>query len=131
MGAGKLLEVAAEEMGIPLAEAIEWLVAKKDAAAQDEAAARILAAEALEAGIAKLKALAEGEQRVSSESETIQGNGSSTSYRADDLAAAKALVDTALKLRRGFGRPQSAESAGSQKDLFDTPPSNWDFKPRG
>jgi len=130
LGAGKLLEVAAEEAGIPLPEAIDWLVAKKDAAAQDEAATRLLAAQALEVGIAKLMALAAGDQRVASESETVAGSGSSTSYRADDLAAAKALVDTALKLRRGLARPKIDAEQDGQKDLFDVPPSNWDFKPR-
>lgn len=117
--------MAAEEAGIPIEEAIEWLVRKETAAAQDEAALRLLSAEALEAGVRTLQELAAGGARIASEGSE---GGGHTSTRPDDLVAAKALVDLGLKLRRQVGKKETAD--GSSRDLFDAPPSNWTFTKR-
>lgn len=124
--AGKLIEQAAEETGIPTEEAVEWLAAKRSKS-KDEEALRILAAEALHHGITTLIELSKiREGRVGTETE-YEGESSRTiKFDHPDTAAARTLVQTGLQLRKLIKAP--AQKEGESKDLFDrAPASNWSF----
>ncbi len=130
LGAGKLIEQAAEEAGIPLAEAVDWL-AKNRSDTKDEAALRILAAEALHHGITTLIELTKIRTgRVGTLTETCEMGGTTTKFDHPDGAAARALVQAGLKLR-DLIKP-AAKADGEAKDLFDRPAagSNWTFPPK-
>ena len=128
ISAGKLVETAAEECGIPLDEALAFVATRHEAAAADEHALRLMSASAIEAALGKLQDLASGGQRVASEA---SGNGIMTGYVSDDLKAAQTLLEAGIKIRRLLGKTK-AEAAKDEttRDLFDLPPSNWAFKAR-
>lgn len=120
--------MAAAEAGIPWEEAAAWLSDAKPAHEYDDDALRQLAARALSKAVETLERLAEnelGRETMSASMDTSM----STSY--DDLAAAKALMDGALKLQRMIrsGKKVAAE-AERGKDLFDRPGkvSPWKFR---
>lgn len=124
-----MLEDAATEAGIPLAEAIEWLAAKESAAVQDENATRLLAAGMISTAVETLTKLAQGEPRIASETRALgPGMSEGSSWRADDLAAAKILLEAGIKLRKAAAKKAAKDEGGDQRDLFDEPPSNWRFK---
>ncbi len=85
---------------------------------------------AIKKALTKLSALAEGQQRTSSESETYGiGSASSKSWAADDLEAAKALAKfgiDAIKLAKAGSLKE--EGPDRQKDLFDSALDPWDLK---
>lgn len=127
--AGKLIEQAAEESGVPVDEAVTWL-AERRGRTKDEEALRILSAEALHHGITTLIELAKiRDGRVGTETEQDEDLGvrTTTKYDHPDGAAARTLVQTGLKLRQLIKPPVKAD--GEVKDLFDRPvaPSNWTF----
>ncbi len=121
--AGKLIEQAAEEAGIPVEEAVEWLAAQRGNKKDDEAL-RVLSAEALHHGITTLIELARDRTGRTSSISAHLGGSESTIY--DDVDAAKELVRTGLKLRQLIKTP---EKQNGQPDLFDRAPasSNWTF----
>lgn len=127
LATGKLIEQAAEETGIPAAEAIDWLAEQRKNSKDDEAL-RILAAEALSHGITTLIELTKiREGRVGTETERDGKMAITTKFDHPDGAAARTLVQAGLKLRQMI-RPRP-EKDGAGKDLFDGAEggSNWDF----
>ncbi len=132
--AGKLIEQAAEEVGIPVAEAVAWLAEKRGKSKDDEAL-RILSAEALHHGITTLIELTKiRDGRVGTETD-VTGDGkdrtsTTTKFDHPDGPAARALVQAGLKLRDLIKPP--AKDAGEAKDLFDRPAAaaNWSFPPK-
>ncbi len=130
LAAGKLIEQAAEEAGIPVDEAVKWL-AEHRGKTKDEEALRVLSAEALHHGITTLIELTKiREGRVGTSTETFEMGGTSIKYDHPDGAAARALVQAGLKLRQMIAAP--AKKDGEGKDLFDKPAkdSNWTFPPK-
>lgn len=128
--AGKLIEQAADEAGIPVEEAVEWLATARGQK-DDEKALRLLSAEALHHGITtliELSKIREGRVGTASE-EDDEGLKRTTKYDHPDGAAARALVQTGLKLRQLI-KPREAQNR--QPDLFDRAPagSNWSFPDR-
>lgn len=128
LSAGKLIEQAADEAGIPVEEAVNWL-AEKRGQKKDEEALRILAAEALHHGITTLIELTKiraGRVGTVSEGDENHGGRTTTKFEHPDTAAARTLVQTGIQLRKLIKSP--AEKQGDGKDLFDrTPASNWTF----
>ncbi len=127
--AGKLIEQAAEESGVPVEEAVSWL-ADRRGKVKDEQALRILSAEALHHGITTLIELAkirDGRVGTETEDDSDLGVRKTTKFDHPDGAAARTLVQTGLKLRQLIAGP--AKDDGAAKDLFDRPPppSNWTF----
>jgi hypothetical protein len=123
-----LPEIAAAEAGIPWDEAAAWLTEAKPAQEFDDDALRQLAARALSKAVETLERLAENEHGRETMSASM-GTSMSTGY--DDLAAAKALMDGALKLQRMIrGGKKVAAEAERGKDLFDRPgkTSPWKFR---
>ncbi len=132
LAAGKLIEQAAEESGIPVDDAVLWL-AEKRGKSKDEEALRILAAEALHHGITtliELTKIREGRTGTETEADRDLGVTKTTKFDHPDGAAARALVQTGLKLRQMIKPP--AKTDGDGQDLFDkAPPSgNWTFPPK-
>lgn len=125
--AGKLVEDAAVEAGIPIDEARKWLEDRRPNADYDDDSLRLLASSALNAGIAALvEAAKETAGRMSAE-----GGGMGASYKYFDVDAAKALVNAGLKIRTMVGAKRKA--AASARDLFDAASGDaerklgWDF----
>lgn len=124
---GKLIEQAAEEAGIPVEEATAWL-AESRSNAKDDGALRILAAEALHHGVKTLIELTKLREGRVGTSTTYEGESTSTTkFDHPDGAAARALVQTGLKLRQMIKTPEKDPNEAS--DLFDREPtsSNWTF----
>lgn len=121
-------EVAAEEAGIPWIEAEERLKDWRAGEEYDDAALRQLSARAMVTAISTLEELAAMPQGRVASSSLGPGMIETTAY--DDLHAAKALLDGAIKLRRLLqtGKKQAAEVSG--RDLFDQAPrsSPWRFR---
>lgn len=132
--AGKLVEQAAEEAGIPLGEAAAWLASNRKNAPDDDAL-RVLAAEAIHHGITtliELSKIRDGRKKSLSESDTSPQGGVTRSVTLDypDEGAAKALVSAGLAIRKMI-RPRPEVEASGAKDLFDRlPASNWTFAKR-
>jgi hypothetical protein len=127
LAGGKLIEQAAEEAGIPVAEAVDWLAANRKQL-QDDEALRILAAEALSHGITTLIELTKiRDGRIGTETEREGKMAITTKFDHPDGSAARTLVQAGLKLRQMI-RPR-AEKDAAGKDLFDssTGDSNWQF----
>ncbi len=109
-------------------EAAAWLSERKPAQEFDDDGLRELAARALSKAVETLERLADAEHGRESMSSSV-GTTVSTTY--DDLAAAKALMDGALKLQRMLrGSKKVAAEAQAGKDLFDRPGkvSPWKFR---
>jgi hypothetical protein len=120
--AGKLLEQAAEEAGIPIEEAKTWLKDRRVEPEYDDDSLRLLSAKALVSGVHTLIAAAkEKDGRIRAE-----GGEFGDSYQYLDVDAAKALVTAGLKIRSMLGRGKTAGVVG--KDLFDADEdTTWEF----
>ncbi len=128
LAAGKLIEQAADEAGVSVDQAVTWL-ADKRGSSKDDAALRILAAEALHHGITtliELTKIREGRVGTATQDDEDLGTRTTTKFDHPDGAAARALVATGLKLRQLI---KPAADAGGAPDLFDRPAgqSNWTF----
>ena len=129
ISAGKLLEDAAAEAGIPLVEAIEHLQTRREAAELADIELRMLASTAFQAGIERLVAISQEAPRVKSEGSEF----SSVTFAMTDLEAARALVTAGVSLARlARERAPAGSAVAGERDLFDAPPqaSNWSFKKR-
>ncbi len=128
ISAGCLPEVAAIEAGIPWDEAKTWLEGARPAHVYDDDGLRALAARAMTKAVKTLERLADDQVGRVSSSSVGPGMVESTAY--DDLAAAKALLDGAIKLRRMLQGKKIAEAVAPGKDLFDRPKpvSPWTFR---
>ena len=125
---GKLLEQAAEEMGIPLEDAKNHVLGRRSGGeGADDAGLHLTAAYAIQTAVAKLAKLAEGDVRESNK--TVFG-AESTSYESTDLKAAQELLKAGIQLKKMLrprqvqGKPGSPAAGG---DLFDGT-SPWKFK---
>ncbi len=130
--AGKLIEQAAEETGIPIDEAVAWL-AESRSGAKDDGALRILAAEALHHGITtliELTKIRDGRVGTETDEDDEAGTRRTTKFDHPDGPAARALVQAGLKIRQMIAAPK--EAGQGAKDLFDRPAaaSNWSFPPK-
>ena len=128
ISAGKLIEQAAEEVGVSLEAAKAWMVERTKARGVDDDSLRLTSAYAIQVAVAKLVTLAEGSQRLSSSS---TDGASSESYESTDLKAAQVLLRAGLEIRKLI-KPKDAPAKGSgtsPADLFDrTGPNPWTFK---
>ncbi len=133
LSAGKLIEQAAEECGVPVDEAVIWL-AENRGRKDDEQALRLLSAEALHHGISTLIELSKiREGRVGTETEANDDDGITRTTKFDhpDGPAARALVNAGLKLRQMI-KPAEPK-ANAARDLFDMvteAANNWVFPER-
>ncbi len=132
ISAGTLPEIAAEDCGIPWEEAEVWLKDGRKTHDFDDDGLRAVAARALERAVDTLERLAAAEGgRVSSKSSMMAGCSESESVTYDDLDAAKALLDGALKIRRLLTGKKVAVKEAAARDLFDQIPtarSPWSFR---
>lgn len=80
---------------------------------------------AIKTALTKLKKLARGDQRVSSES---VGKGMGIAYMSDDLEAAKALAKFGIDAMRLARTVRSKDQSPGSQDLFDKAPDPWDLK---
>lgn len=131
---GKSLARAAEEVGVPLAEAEALLEARRGAVAGDDDALAILGWEALHHGTKTLIALTRlGEGRASSSSSSLgPGMNDTTKIDYPDLPAAQTLVRMGLEIKKMLrGKGKTAGEEG-QKDLFDggSATGDWTFTKR-
>jgi hypothetical protein len=117
---GTPLEEAAAECGIPLEEVFQYITDRSAKVDTMNFELRMFAQGAVKNAMAKLSKLAEGEQRVRSQTD-FDDEGKpvhSKTMGPDDLEAAKTLARfalDALKLARVGGAPRS----DSPEDLFD------------
>lgn len=116
------MEDAAVQCGIPIEEVYQYVTDKMSQVDTLNWELRLKGQEALQHALKKLTKLAQGKQRISSQSESMgPGMNSSTGYAADDLEAAKALAKfgiDALKLANIGKAPKEKERDG-QPDLFE------------
>lgn len=117
---GKTLEQAAEESGIELDKAKEWLEEQRKLACYDDDSLRLVAGEALRHGIDRLvKASREPERVGSTFTVDEEGGKSGINYALTDVDAAKALVKFALDARKMLVGKAVAKKIMDQPDLFD------------
>lgn len=133
LAAGKLVEQAAAEVGIPIDEAKAHLELRRTHHVVDDDSLRVLAAEALYHGMTTLIGLAkliEGRRESVTTREGQGEDAASSTIKFDfpDLGAAQELVRTGVKLRQMLGTAKAV--AGGQRDLFDEAPvaTPWVFK---
>lgn len=129
---GFSIHEAAEQLGIGLDEAVKIAtetLEKRDLVSFE---LKLIAEKSLQVSLKKLMDIAEGDQRISSQS---VGKLESTSYNSDDLEAAKALAKLAIDaLKLGFAPPKVTVKTGKgsnvQMDLFDVT-GPWKLKTPG
>ncbi len=123
---GWTLEEATEQLGIPqaTADALAQDILKKSTL--DDSGLHILAFDALRTGVEKLKDIVKNGPRFS------DTGGEGTKVESVDLIAAKALVDSGIKIRALIGKTKEKAAeidAGKkgQPDLWDLY-GPWDLK---
>lgn len=114
IASGKTLEQAALEAGVTIQEAQSYLAERRVNAPFDDDSLRLVAAEALHHGVAKLIAAAQAGPRTASE----KVETGATAYESSDIDAAKALVRFALDAKKLI-KGTSVTAKKEQKDLFD------------
>ena len=129
ISAGTLPEIAASEAGIPWEEAEAWLKEGRSRQEYDEDGLRAVAARALIQAMETLESLAKNRDGRIISMPVGPGMSETTGY--DDLDAAKALLDGALKIRRLLQGNKKAAAEAPKRDLFDSPPTSrspWTFR---
>lgn len=127
---GKTLEQAAEEAGVDIAAATEYLAKKREhAAANGDDVLELAAAEAMHHGIQTLiRATKEKDGRLVGEG---YGEGRFDRKESVDIDAAKTLLKFSIDARRLLvqkKKPAKDAAGAGQDDLFDREPGNWDLK---
>lgn len=105
---------------MPLEDAKNWLASRRETHAYDDDSLRILSAKALVTGMNALIVAAKNRSgRIKAE-----GGEFGSTYHYDDVDAAKALVQTGIRVRSMLGEAKAA--ASGPRDLFDAA-DGWDF----
>lgn len=129
ISAGKPIEQASVESGIPQEEVLEWIKGNDPLVQKEDYALRLLAHEAIQEGFEVLKKIAAEGERCD---DRMQGSG--TYGRDTDLDAAKAMVTMGINLRkilasgaRGMSvKRTNPDGSSEQLDLFDSA-GPWQF----
>lgn len=126
------MQEASEQLGIPVEEAIKIATDRLEKRDLVSFELKLVAEKSLQVALEKLITIAQGDQRISSES---NGPGTLTSYNSDDLDAAKALAKLAIDaLKLGFGPPKvnvkTGKGSSVQLDLWDVY-GPWSLKTPG